>query len=65
MIKFHVRHGMVVHKVHEVTSFKPSKWLEKCINFKTIKRKKTKIDFGKIFQQLLTNSFYGKTMERF
>ena len=31
MIKFYVRHGMVVEKVHEVISLTQSKWLEKYI----------------------------------
>ena len=29
MFKFYVRHGMVVDKVHEIISFKQSRWLEK------------------------------------
>ena len=29
MLKFYVRHGMVVDKIHEIISFKQSKWLEK------------------------------------
>ena len=31
MLKFYVRHGMEVDKVHEILSFKQSKWLEKYI----------------------------------
>ena len=29
MLKFHVKHGMTVDKVHEVVSFKQSKWFGK------------------------------------
>ena len=29
MLKFYVRHGMIVEKVHSNISFKQSKWLEK------------------------------------
>ena len=29
MLKFHLRHGMVVDKVHEIISFKQSKCLER------------------------------------
>ena len=29
MLKFFVRHGIVNDKVHEIISFKQSKWLEK------------------------------------
>ena len=49
MLKFYVRHGMVVDKIHEIVSFKQSNWLEKYINFNTQKRNKTKNDFEKDF----------------
>ena len=62
MLKFYVRDGMEVVKVHTVISFKQSKWLEKYLSFNTPKRIKAKIDFEKGFYNLLTNSFYGKTM---
>ena len=29
MLKFYVGHGMAVEKIHEIISFKKSKWLEK------------------------------------
>ena len=35
MLKFYVRHGMVVEKIHEIISFEQNKWLEKYINFDT------------------------------
>ena len=35
MLKFYVRHGMVVEKIHEIISFKQNKWLEKHISFHT------------------------------
>ena len=35
MLKFYVTHGMKVEKVHNVISFKQSKWLEKYLNFNT------------------------------
>ena len=63
MLKFYVRHGMVVDKIHEIISFKQSNWLEKFINFNTQKRNKAKNDFEKDFYKLLKNAFYGKTME--
>ena len=63
MLKFFVRHGMIVDKFHEKISFEQSKWLEKCINLNTQKRKKAKTDFEKDFFNLLNNAFYGKTME--
>ena len=48
MLKFYVRHGMVVDKVHETISFKQSKWLEKYINFNIQKRNQAVNDFEKI-----------------
>ena len=63
LLKFYVRHGMVVDKIHEIISFKQSKWLEKYINFNTTKRNRAKNDFEKDFHKLLNNAFYGKTME--
>ena len=63
MLKFYVRHGMIVDKVHEIISFRQSRWLEKYINFNTQKRNQAVNDFEKDFYKLLNNAFYGKTME--
>ena len=63
MFKFYVRHGMVVDKVHEISSFKQSKWLEKYRNFKTQKRNQAVNDSEKDFYKLLNNALNGKTME--
>ena len=63
MLKFYVSHGMVVDKIHEIISFKQSKWLGKYIKFNTQKRNKAKNDFEKDFNKLLINAFYGKCME--
>ena len=42
MLKFNVRHGMVVEKIHEKIPFRQSKWLVKYINFIRQKRKRAK-----------------------
>ena len=63
MLKFYIRHGMIVDKVHNIISFRQSRWLEKYISFNTQKRNKTQNDFEKDFYKLLNNAFYGKTME--
>ena len=63
MLKFYVRHEMIVEKVHSVISFKQSKWLEKYTSFRTRKRNKAENDFEKDIYKLLNSAFYGKTME--
>ena len=63
MLKFCVRHGMVVEKFHEIISFKQSRWLESYISFKTKKRKKAKNGFEKDFFKLLVNAAFGKFLE--
>ena len=56
MLKFHVRHGLVVDKTHETVSFKQSKWLENIqalIHKRELKLKmiitKISINYSKIF----------------
>ena len=63
MLKFYVRHGMIVDKVYDIISFKQSRWIERYINFNTQKRNQAVNDFEKDFYKLLNNAFYGKTME--
>ena len=63
MLKFYVRLGMENEKIHEIISFKQSKWLEKYIIFNTQKRNQAVIDFEKNFYKLLNNAFLAKTME--
>ena len=62
MLKFHVRHGMIVDKVHSVNSSKQDKWLEKYISCNTQKRNEAVNDFGKDFYKLFNNAFYRKTL---
>ena len=63
LLKFYVRHGMVIEKVQNVISFRQSKWLEKYISFNTQNRNRAVNDFEKDFYKLLNNAFYGKAME--
>ena len=63
ILKFYLKHGMIVDKVQNVISFKHSRWLEKYINFNTKKRNQAVNDFEKDFYKILNNAFYGKTME--
>ena len=63
MLKFYVRHGMIVEKIHEIIPFNPSKCLEKYTSFNIKKRNKAKNDFEKDFFKLLVNAAFGKIME--
>ena len=63
MLKFYVKHGMIVEKIHEIISFKQSKWLESYISFNTRKRNKAKNDFEKDFFKLIVNAAFGKFLE--
>ena len=63
MLKFYVRHGMVDEKIHEIISFKQSKWLESYISFNTQKRNKAKNGIEKDFFKLLNNAAFGKFLE--
>ena len=63
MLKFYVRHGLIVEKVHEIISFKQSKWLESYLSFNTQKRNKAKNEFEKDFFKLLVNAAFGKFLE--
>ena len=48
MLYFHVRHGMVFGKVHEIVSFRQNKCLEDCKNFKTQNGNQAVNDFEKV-----------------
>ena len=65
MVKFYVRHGMIVEKIHEIISFKQSRCLESYISFNTQKRNKAKNDFEKDFFKSLVNAAFGKFLENF
>ena len=47
MLKFYVKHGMIIVKIHGIISFKQSKWLESYISFNTQKRNRAKKQFRK------------------
>ena len=49
ILKFYIRHGMIVEKVHSVIFFKQSNWLEKYINFNSQKKNQALNDFEKDF----------------
>ena len=63
MLKFYVRHGIVVEKIYEKISFKQSKWLKEYVSFNTQKRNRAKNQFEKDFYKLLINAGFGKFSE--
>ena len=63
MLKFYVRHGLIVDIIHETISLKQNMSLENNINYNTEKRNKSRNDFERDFYKLLNNAFYGKTTE--
>ena len=56
---------MVVEQIHEKTSFKQSKLLEKYVSFNTQKRNRAKNLFEKDFFKLLVNAVFGKFLKTF
>ena len=62
-LKFFIRHGMIVEKIHESFSFKQSRWLEKYISFDTQKRSRARNQYEKDFYKLLNNAAFTKMME--
>ena len=65
MLKFYIRHGMIVGKVHDIISFRQSRWLEKYISFNTQKRNKAVNDFEKGCYKLLNNVFMVKLWQMY
>ena len=53
MLKFYVRHGMIIDKMHNIISFKQSSWLEKYINPNTQKRNQAVNGFETLFMERL------------
>ena len=62
-LKFYIKHGIRILNVHTVYKFKQSPWLTKYIKYNLEPRKEAKTEFEKHFYKLMTNSFYGKTIE--
>ena len=63
-LKFYLRMGMIIKKVHRIVSFDQSAWLAKYIDFNTQKRALADSDFMKDYHKKLICSFFGKTMEK-
>ena len=62
-LKFYLRMGMIIKKVHRIVSFDQTPWLAKYIDYNTQKRAQADSDFMKYYHKNLICSFFGKTME--
>ena len=62
-LKFYLKHGIRIVKVHTVYKFKQSPWLAKYIKYNTEQRSKAKTEFEKHFYKPMNNSFYGESIE--
>ena len=62
-LKQALNHGLKLKTVYSVISFSQSAWLKPYIDRNTEFRMKANNDFEKDYSKLLSNSFYGKTIE--
>jgi len=66
ILKFYLKLGMKIKKIHRIISFKETSWMKSYIDFNTEERRKAKKE-GLAFEtqqfKLLNVSIYGKTME--
>ena len=63
ILKFYLKMGLTLNKVHRIIKYKQKSWLKEFINFNSEQRARSTNDFDKAFYKLKNNSLFGKTME--
>ena len=62
-LKQALNHGLILKKVHRVTSFNQDEWLKPYIEINNKLRTEAKNDSEKDFLKQIINAVFGKTME--
>lgn len=62
-LKYYLKQGLKLQKIHRVLAFNQSNWMEPFIAFNTEKRRLSNAQFEKDIFKLLSNSCYGKSLE--
>ena len=63
LLKYYLKQGMILEKVHYIISFKQSAWLKPYIDFNTQMRAAAKTEFEVGFFKKFINVIYGKSCE--
>ena len=61
-LRFYLKHGLQLLKVHRILKFRQSTWIKPYIDFNTSKRRAAKSSFLQVHYKNLSNMLFGKTM---